>query len=168
MINNIQDFFDSGMKRYIPDVISDIDPAFNTVVNLGCGKDIRHHMTNLDFPEWNADIHRIPFEKESVSQIHAYHFFEHVSEPVKVLQECQRVLKPGGHINIIVPYYTSQMQAHDLDHKHAFCEETWRNLFSKIYYDKYKIEWKFDIGINIIIGVVERNLCLMTQLTKRK
>jgi hypothetical protein len=57
--------------------------------------------------------------------------------------------------------------AHDLTHKTAFCEDTWSNLFSDPSYKRMGAEaWRFKIGLNIIIGIVERNLCLMTQLIK--
>ena len=71
-------------------------------------------------------------------------------------------------MNIVVPYYSSQMMAHDLTYRHAFCEETWRIIFRNPYYKQAGSpeEWKFDVGLNVIIGIVERNLCLMTQLIR--
>ena len=72
-------------------------------------------------------------------------------------------------MNIVVPYYTSQMMAHDLIHKQAFCEETWRNTFENEYYklaDAPEEGWKLKARLNIIIGIYERNLCLMTQLVR--
>ena len=98
-----------------------------------------------------------------------------MKNPFAVLLEFQRVLMPLGIVNIVVPYYTSQMQAHDLTHKHVFCEDTWKNLFAQPYYVRYSdgeesepLEWKFNIGTNVIIGVVERNLALLTQLIRTR
>lgn len=159
--------FEFGMDRHIVDFIEDVNPYNEIVLNVGCGNKTIPGAHNLDLPNWDADSEELPFEDNSVSQIHAYHFLEHVKEPVKMLQEFQRVLVVGGFVNIVVPYYTSQMQAHDLDHKNQFCEETWRNLFKNPYYDKNRIEWRFKIGTNVIIGVVERNLALLTQLIKK-
>ena len=164
---SIESFFKLGMKRNIISPIDDYDPTKHLVLNLGPGNSPIQGAVNLDLPEWDADKDGISFADNTVDQIHAYHFFEHVKDPSKLLLECRRVLKYGGHINIIVPYYNSQMSAQDLDHKHVFCEETWRVLFSTEYYNKNKIEGKFIIGTNIIIGIVERNLTLMTQLIKR-
>lgn len=161
---NIQELFMLGMKRNIPDLVADIESG--CVINLGAGKQKISGAIPFDYPEWDAENYLIPFGDEVVDQIHAYHFLEHISDPPRMLQECQRILKIGGHMNIIVPYYTSQMQAHDLFHKAQFCEETWKNLFSTPYYSKDRDGWRFRIGTNIIIGVVERNLCLMTQLIK--
>lgn len=136
------------------------------ILNLGAGNKHIEGATPLDYPEWDADNNALPYVDESVDGIHAYHFLEHVEDPVWVLLECQRVLKVGGILNICVPYYTSQMAAHDLDHKHMFCEETWRVLFDNPYYDKNKVEWKLEVRTNVIIGIVERNLALITQMEK--
>lgn len=159
------DLFKLAMDREVPEIRENAWHG-DIILNLGAGgKNIRNAIP-LDYPEWDADKDPIPYGDETVSQIHAYHFLEHCSDPVKVLQECQRVLEDGGHMNICVPYYTSQMGAHDLDHKHNFCEDTWKILFNNPYYDKNKINWQFVIGFNVICGIVERNLCLLTQLIK--
>ncbi len=70
-------------------------------------------------------------------------------------------------MNIVVPHRLSQMAYHDLDHKSFWCEETLKNLFTTTYYLKNREQrWRFRIGTNVIIGIVERNLALMTQLIK--
>ena len=165
-MKTIQDLFQLGMKREIPSLLPDIKVGDFAMLNLGGGLADIPGTVNVDYPNWDADKDQLPFESESVSVIHAYHFLEHCKEPVKVLQECQRVLIKGGTMNIVVPYYTSQMAAHDLDHKHSFCEETWSNLFDLSYYDKNKINWEFRIHANFIMGIVERNIALFTQLQK--
>lgn len=47
----------------------------------------------------------IPFPDESVTKIYSSHFFEHLSfnEGQKMLDECRRVLIPGGSFSICVP-----------------------------------------------------------------
>ena len=161
---NIQQLFRLGMDRIIKDPLPDND--YSVILNLGAGNKHIDQAIPLDYPDWDADTDPIPMEDETVSMIHAYHFLEHCADPVHVLYECQRVLIPGGHINIVVPYYTSQMSAHDLDHKHVFCEETWKNTFNCPYYNKRPIKWRLQVHLNLIIGIVERNICLMTQLQK--
>jgi len=156
------DLFGLAMDRRIPELLSDVGIA----LNLGAGNKHIPGATPLDHPTWDADCNNIPYRDHSVYTIHAYHFLEHLKDPVKILLECQRVLVPGGIMNICVPYYSSAMQAHDLDHKHSFTEDTWKILFNNPYYNKNKIEWKFEIGFNLICGVVERNMCLLTQLRK--
>lgn len=164
MHDTIIDLFRVGMARDIPNLRP---MPTGTKLNLGAGKKLIAGSIALDYPDWDADHHRIPFQDGVISGIHCYHFLEHVRQPILMLEEFQRVLRPGGVVNIVVPYYTSQMQAQDLDHKHCFCETTWDNIFANKYYKKYPVDWQFEVGTNIIIGIVERNVCLMTQLIRK-
>lgn len=65
----------------------------------------------------------LPFPKESISKIYSSHFFEHLSfkEGQKFLDDCLRVLVPGGTFSICVPnariYIESYLQSDSLDHK---------------------------------------------------
>lgn len=135
-------------------------------LNLGAGNKMISGATPLDLPDWDADLSEIPTRDETARKIYAIHFLEHVRDPIRVLRECQRVLKPGGVLNVGLPYYTSQGAYHDLDHKSFWCEETWRNLFANHFYDKNHGGWKFRIGLNLIAGIVERNTMLITQLIR--
>ena len=159
----IEELFWQGMDRNIPCLV---DPPGGLALNVGAGNKVIEGAIPLDYPEWDADKDPLPFDNNEISTIHAYHFLEHIRDPVGMLLEFQRTLMVGGVINIVVPYYTSQMAAHDLDHKHVFCEETWRVMLGNPYYDKHKIEWKLKVGTNVIMGVVERNLALITQLVR--
>ena len=170
-----QELFKMGMDREVGEIKNFEAPRYKlaqdhhalpVVLNLGAGEKHISGSIPLDYPEWDADKDPILYNDSTVDGIYAFHFLEHVKEPVRVLQEMQRVLRVGGLVNIVVPYYTSQMYAHDLDHKHPFCEDTWKILFRNPYYDKNKIEWKFKENFNMIAGIVERNLALFTQLEK--
>lgn len=160
---DFQDFFKMGMARDIP-AIKKMPEGLH--LNLGAGNKVIEGALPLDYPEWDADKMPIPHPDGSVSGIHAYHFLEHIEDPISMLREFQRVLRPGGIVNICVPYYNSNMMAHDLTHKHAFCEETWKNLFDNPYYSKDRKGWKLKVGFNVICGIVERNMCLLTQLER--
>lgn len=168
---DIQELFVAGMDRTIPPIYT---PDKGKSLNIGPGAKRAEddpYWDNfcdiIDYPRWDADSgDPIPASSESYDIVHCYHFLEHCREPKRILAEIQRVLKIGGVANICVPYYTSQMAAQDLDHKARFCEETWRNTFANPYYNKDKIVWRFRVHLNIIIGVAERNLCLLTQLVK--
>ncbi len=168
-MRTIEDMFQMGMDRNIPDLISHNGKGI-VRLNLGAGnKTLPIEAINLDLPEWDANKNPIPAANASVHEVYAFHFLEHLLNPIAMLKEIERVLMPGGVVNILVSYHKSQMAYHDLNHQsHNFCEETWRTLFSTPYYDTdCKGEpWRFAIGTNIIIGVSERNLALMTQLVK--
>jgi len=165
---DINTLFYWGMDRVIPSLIT--PPNTGKIIHLG--GNIKDQLPNadeieyMDLPYYDAECSELPFDDGEVSFIHAYHFLEHIKNVTLVLKECQRVLMRGGVMNIVVPYYNSQMQAQDLDHKSQFCEDTWKTLFHNPYYDKNQIDWRFQVGTNVIIGVKEANLCLMTQLIK--
>lgn len=165
MISSIEAFFKLAMKRDLGELITDT-PQLGEYVNVGSGKQIIFWADSLDYPEWDADGDEpIPYPDKSLNGIIAFHFLEHCLDPIWVLREFERVLKPGGVVWICVPYYSSEMAHHDLDHKHFFTEETWKVLLSNEFYSKHG-EWSFKVQFNIIIGLVERNLCLLTQLVK--
>lgn len=160
---NIQQLFALGMKREIPQLI----PMGRPVINLGAGNDTDTGIP-LDRPDWNAG-NRMPFVDNTIDTFLAFHFFEHLhkDELIATLLECQRCLRVGGTINIVVPYYKSELAFQDLDHKQFFTETTWKMLFQNDYYSPFGIkEWRFNVYANYIIGIVGRNLCLTTQLVK--
>jgi hypothetical protein len=150
--------------RKIPDWIE--SPNAGTVLNIGAGAKHIKNATPLDLPQWDADSMPIPYGDESISAIYAIHILEHVVSPIMLLRECQRVLVPGGTLNIGVPYWHSMGAHQDLDHKSFFCEETWKTLFTNDYYEKNHDGWKFKIGTNFLFGLNERNLMLITQLIR--
>lgn len=48
-----------------------------------------------------ADAARLPFESGTFDRVHASWLLEHVREPVAILQEVKRILKPGGYCHFI-------------------------------------------------------------------
>lgn len=59
-----------------------------------------------------ADAAQMPFADESFDTIIMNDAMEHVDQPEKTLEECFRVLKPGGHIYINFPPYYHPYGAH--------------------------------------------------------
>jgi SAM-dependent methyltransferase len=158
--------FELGMDRVVPypEEWEALGRHDYTILNLGAGNKHIVGTVALDLPEWNAETLPIPYEDETVDAILAFHFLEHIQNVTFVLRECQRVLRPGGTLNIVVPYGMSDCALQDLDHKHRFTEDTWKNTFANPYYDKG--DWHWRIGFNMIMGLVHRNLVLVTQLIK--
>jgi SAM-dependent methyltransferase len=162
-------------------MVRDFPPFFNThihpgqtFVQLGPGEKIiepgYHNWVNLDWPEWDADD-PLPFQDETVAGICTYHSMDHFPNPTFVLAEVQRVLKPRGWFVNVVPHYSSQLANECIDHKTRWGTDTWRNILTEHQYKHGMIagepeRWKLKIGFNMIMGLTERNVVLVTQLIK--
>ena len=78
-------------------------------LNVGCGEDIRPGYLNIDpfadGPVLRMEAARLGFTGHSVDEIFSSHMLEHLSkhEVMDVLVEWNRVLKPTGKVEIIVP-----------------------------------------------------------------
>ena len=159
----IQEFVQYGLKRDVKELI----PPGKTQLELGPGNTPIVGCHYLELPDWNGDTDGIPYQDNYFDTVWAIHFLEHLKTPVKVLREIQRVLRPGGTANIVVPHHTAEIAYHDLDHKCFFNEQTWKHLFENDWYSKEHHNWEFDIHVNFVFAVVQRNTCVFTQLIKR-
>lgn len=165
---NLLDIFNGGMDRDFPYSLS-VGADGGNYLNLGAGKKLFTWAKPLQLPEWDGETQAIPSTDESVDGIIAFHFFEHISgaRVPGLLAECERVLKPGGTLNICVPHYMGVLAFHDLDHKSFYTSTTWKNLMDNEY---YKTKWdglgKLKIHLNTIMGDSERTLALITQMVK--
>ena len=80
-------------------------------LNLGCGNHFHKDWVNVDFYSAEASIiaHNIrtplPFSSENFDAVYHSHLLEHLprSEARSFLQECLRVLRPGGVLRVVVP-----------------------------------------------------------------
>lgn len=81
-------------------------------LNLACGAVVLAGWENLDYESRvpgviSADLMQpLPYATDSVDEILTSHFLEHLRlrvEAIPFLQECERVLKPGGVLSIITP-----------------------------------------------------------------
>lgn len=80
-------------------------------LNVGCAKRFHPDWTNLDFKalEPNVIEHNllegIPFKDESFEVVYHSHVLEHFTKEdgLALIKECNRVLKKGGIIRIVVP-----------------------------------------------------------------
>lgn len=116
------------------------------ILDLGCGKKKRDGAIGVDFSDrHDADvIHNLnhfpyPFDDESVDEIYMDNCLEHLDEPIKVMEEIHRIIKPKSFVKIIVPYFRSV---------HAFIDPTHKTFYtvdSFSYYDpRHIICQKYD------------------------
>ena len=104
-------------------------------INIGCGPYKESGYINIDInplhnPEIVRDVRRgLPFDSNSVSEVRAYHFLEHLDnhDTIFIIKECHRVLIDGGVLDIIVPLGNSG----ELDHKMQFTETSFDLLFCR-------------------------------------
>ncbi len=82
------------------------------ILNLGCGNEIIEGATNHDRHRhrkevdqlWDLNLLPWPWEDNSYKVIYAINVFEHLSlDMVQIMDECWRILKPGGKITVKVP-----------------------------------------------------------------
>lgn len=173
MVVTIQEFFKWGMDRDIPDLLE--PPRGLAQLNLGPGnvKDIRGTIGVGRYAEKKTEIEwefpaRLPFDDSTIGAVHMHHFLEHFTgaDCLKILGDVERVLAPGGVVFVTTPYPDTPNYWRALDHKSAWCEETWAWLFENTWYEVPSQKWKLRLHTTFIMGIVERNRALLSQLVK--
>lgn len=100
----------------------------NLILNLGCGKtripdSVGVDIANIDgFVDVIHDLNKIPypFKNGSIDEIYCYHVLEHLSDPIRVMEEIFRLLKPRGILYMKVPHFSSMGAFTDLTHVRPF------------------------------------------------
>lgn len=71
----------------------------------------------------------LPFPDNSIESIISHHFFEHCGAGfVTLIDECYRVLRPGGLLRAITPLFPSRTAVEDPDHRRMFMAGTWQTF----------------------------------------
>jgi len=82
-----------------------------TLLNLGCGQRFHPDWMNIDFVSHAPEVMAhdlttgIPVPDNSADAVYHSHVLEHFSKSngAAFIQECFRVLKPGGVLRVVVP-----------------------------------------------------------------
>lgn len=119
--------------------------ASDLKVNIGAGSAGAKGWVNIDIHSGRNVTcvydcrHHLPFPDNSVSMIFTEHFMEHINYTEDVpyfLDECLRVLKPGGVIRIAVPDAEKYIE--------AYVERDWTKLAKlSTYINKYHFDEHF-------------------------
>ena len=81
-------------------------------LNIGCGFwplpgwiNIDESVESVAQGKWRTHVPPLPFDRDSVTEIYAGHFIEHLTriEAAEFLDEAYRVLLPGGRLGLMVP-----------------------------------------------------------------
>jgi len=101
------------------------------ILNLCSGDYPIAGAVNVDFMplpkvDYVCDLTKIPWpwESNSIDKIYMYHALEHFENHVAVLNECYRILKSGGLLEIIVPHSSSPVAVGCLGHYRTYSYDT--------------------------------------------
>ena len=167
--NNIPELIALALDRDFPKFYQNRDLHLpNRALNLGPGNKVIQGTVGLELPEWDANSGVIPFPDFHFNEIFAFHFFEHLDceTAIKILNECERVLKVGGVLTIACPHAMSEMQVQDLTHKSFWHEDTLEVLMNNPHYVPTGYVWKLKLKSSFIAGLKYRNLMVFYQLEK--
>jgi SAM-dependent methyltransferase len=113
----------------------DLAPGPGRVLDVGCGSAKIPGAVGIDIaPDTQADVvHDLdqfpyPLEDASFDQVVMQDVIEHVRQPVRVLQELHRVLRPGGRLHLRTPHFSSSLAYSDPTHEHYFSAMAIRSL----------------------------------------
>lgn len=97
---------------------------------------------NLDEPRW-------PFADSSADRIIAEHVLEHMHEPIQFLQECHRILRPGGRLILEVPNWKHELAHFEIEHRKTFGRATFDGDYAIGHlFRKVKVDYRLTIGLN--------------------
>lgn len=97
------------------------------VLDLGCGNKKRPGAVGVDSNArtqadvvHDLDVFPYPFADAEFDEAYVDNCLEHLREPVRVMEELHRIVKPGGLVKVIVPYFRSTWAFIDPTHRHFF------------------------------------------------
>lgn len=151
--------------------LTEIDHDFEIIskdgvirLDLGCGNNKKDGFTGVDICKFTqADIYHdldsypYPFEDNSVYEIYCSHFIEHVLEIKYFMEECYRILIPGGTMEVIAPYYSSIRAFQDYTHRRSISENTFL-YFSKQWMENNGLS-HYDVNCNFRTEVIKFVFC---------
>ena len=115
------------------------------ILDLGCGKKKRKGSIGVDYTDrfpvnvnHNLNLFPYPFRTNYADEIYLDNVLEHLDDTLDVMREISRILKPGGFVKIIVPYFRSSWAFIDPTHKkfftaHSFAYFDLNHIFSQTY-----------------------------------
>lgn len=72
---------------------------------------------------WNLNKLPLPFPDNSFDLVYTSHTLEHLSDPLSLVVDVHRILKPGAVFKIISPHWTNP-SSHHIEHKSYFSSKS--------------------------------------------
>lgn len=144
-------------------------------LDLGCGSNKKPGFIGVDIAEFPgvdcvADLRQgLPYEADSVAEIHSSHFFEHLEWPERValFNDIYRVLVVGGTAQIITPDWAHACMYGDPTHKSPmsgwyplYLNKDWRAVNAP--HTAYNCDFDFTIAGSWDDWLTPRNMELKT------
>src|SRR5262249_25162549 len=120
------DPFEASIRRFVDDVAARTRSGAR-VLDAGAGEcrfrpNFAHaSYVGIDFAPGQAawdyskldvvgSIEELPFRNESFDRVLSIVVLEHTSRPARVIEELQRVLRPGGTVHMVLPHMWEEHQ----------------------------------------------------------
>jgi len=118
---------------------------YKTIINIGCGRTRIPGSIGIDranipgFVDIVHDLDKLPYPitDNIADEVHFYHVLEHLENPIKILEEIHRILKPGGILFMRVPHFSSNGAFTDITHKRPFSYFSFEVFDAKAYHHFY-------------------------------
>jgi SAM-dependent methyltransferase len=133
-------------------------------LNLGCGRSPLAGWVNVDTVQLPgvdvvADMEKaaLPFADDSVDEILASHFLEHIHNSLGLMAELHRVAKAGARATFHVPYGSSDDADEDPTHVRRYFWTSW-GYFSQPHYWRADYGYRGDWELEDIVLAVDADL----------
>lgn len=92
-------------------------------------------------PDLMGTAAALPFADETIDEAHAHHVLEHIErrDLITVMNECWRVLKVGGMLDIEVPLFPSEDAMSDPTHVSFFTSRTFDYFIQGTRYEDHRV-----------------------------
>ena len=111
------------------------------IINLGAGKKLLPEAINVDVMDYpgvdiiaDLSIFPWPWPDECVNGVCASHILEHFQDQKQFIEECLRILKPGGFLRIVAPHSSCVTNTGCLGHYRTYSYSTFHDYLSKPFY----------------------------------